>query len=477
MHRSTTPWPTIPFHSANPASAPVRAPIGSDATPRGAAPQAARPGGRQVARWVLAAGAAVLAGCGGDGSAGRDAAEVPVPVVARRVAEVDHTLPPLVLHGRVEAPRSSELAFEVGGVVLEVLVDEGGRVAAGALLARLDDARTRAAYDATAAGLEAERARLAELAAGPRAEEVARARAALAAAEARLALARDTAQRFAEALAADAVAAQAESEARRGAEVAAADVELARAALLELETGTRPERIAAQEAVVARVAAELARLERDLADARLVAPFDARIERRALERGQVVAAGQVAFALVDDGERRVRVGVPAASATRLAQGDAWPAAVDVRGRSYAVDTERAGLLATLEPAARTVDLLLPLSDGDGLFVGERADVRVPRGSVRGLALPATALRVGPRGVLRVLVAVPDGTGGVRAEARDVRASHWLADDVVVTGALAEGELVIVSGAEHVLPGLAVEVAPASSGAGDASGAETPAEVR
>jgi len=417
----------------------------------------------------------LIAGCGG-GAAPVGAAEVPVPVVAMRIAEREHTLPPLVLQGRVEAPRSSELAFEVGGVVLDVLVDEGGRVAAGALLARLDDTRTRAAVDATAAALQAERARLAELATGARAEEIARARAALAAAEARLALAQDTAQRFAQALAADAVAAQAESEARRGAEVAAADVELARAALLELETGTRPERIAAQEAAVARVEAELARLERDLADARLVAPFDARVERRALERGQVVAAGQVAFALVDDGERRVRVGVPAASAARLAPGDAWPVSVDVRGRVYAVDTERASLLATLAPAARTVDLLLPLAEADGLFVGERADVRVPRGSVRGLALPATALRGGPRGVLRVLVAVPDGAGGLRAEARDVRASHWLADDVVVEGALAAGDLVIVSGAEHVLPGLAVEIAPAAgdavgaAGAGDGSGA-------
>jgi multidrug efflux pump subunit AcrA (membrane-fusion protein) len=292
---------------------------------------------------------------------------------------------------------------------------------------------------------------------------VARARAALAAAEARLELARDTAQRFAEALAADAVAAQAESEARRGAEVAAADVELARAALLELETGTRPERIAAEEAAVARLAAELARLERDLVDARLVAPFDARIERRAVERGQVVVAGQVVFELFDDTERRVRVGVPASNAADLAARGAWPTSVDVRGVARAVDTRRAALLATLGSAARTVDLLLPLVDGAGLFVGESAEVRVPSGSARGLALPASALRGGPRGVQRCLVVATGPDGTLRAEARDVRATHWLGERVLVSGALGDGDRVIVSLADHLVPGLAIEVV-----AGDAT---------
>ncbi len=404
--------------------------------------------------WVLAA--ALLAACGG-GDHPPALAETPTPVRVERLAEQEHVLPPLLLIGRVEAPRSADVAFEVGGVVLEVLVDDGARVAAGALLARLDDTRTRAAFDAAEAALAAERALLAELVAGPRAEELARARAALAAAQARSELARETAQRFADALRADAVAAQAEGEARRGAEVAAADVELARAALLELETGTRPERLAAQSAAVARVAAERARLERDLADALLVAPFDARVERRTIERGQVVAPGALAFALVDDTERRVRVGVPASNAAEIAARGAWPTAVRVRGVEYAVDTGRAALLATLAPEARTVDLLLPLVDAAGTFVGERAEVDVASGIERGLALQATALRGGPRGVLRCLVAAQDANGVWRAQSRDVRASRWLDGRVLVSGALADGDLVIVSGAEHVLPGLAVEV--------------------
>jgi HlyD family secretion protein len=72
----------------------------------------------------------LLAGCGGAGSPEAVPAEE-VPVVAQEAGKV-------VAEAVIEPARWSELRFEVGGDLTEVLVAEGDVVAAGDLLARLE---------------------------------------------------------------------------------------------------------------------------------------------------------------------------------------------------------------------------------------------------------------------------------------------------------------------------------------------------
>lgn len=62
-----------------------------------------------------------------------DAIPVSLSPVVTRPADA-----PLVVHGRVGAAREHKPAFKTGGVVEAILVDEGDRVAAGQVLARLD---------------------------------------------------------------------------------------------------------------------------------------------------------------------------------------------------------------------------------------------------------------------------------------------------------------------------------------------------
>ncbi len=92
--------------------------------------------------------------------------------------------------GRIEARRSTDTGFELGGAVLRILVDEGDAVAEGQLMARLDTKR-----------LEAKRA---ELEAG------------LNEADARLSLLQSTRERTLEALELNAVSTQQWDEADRG---------------------------------------------------------------------------------------------------------------------------------------------------------------------------------------------------------------------------------------------------------------------
>ncbi|MEM7203934.1 MAG: biotin/lipoyl-binding protein, partial [Planctomycetota bacterium] len=124
--------------------------------------------------------------------------------------------------GRVEAARVSRIGSELGGAVLEMLVDEGDRVTPGQPLARFDTARLRARR----AELDAERLRqeaiLAELRAGPRREDIDAQKAQCARLDAAAALARATAARVRAARDHDAVSAQEWDAARLQAEQAEA---------------------------------------------------------------------------------------------------------------------------------------------------------------------------------------------------------------------------------------------------------------
>jgi multidrug efflux pump subunit AcrA (membrane-fusion protein) len=126
--------------------------------------------------WV----ALLLVGCGG----GEATETVPVDAVPVVPQDAEGKV---VAEAVIEPVQSSELRFEGGGTVVEVLVEEGDVVSEGDLLVRLD------ATDAELGVLEAEaalalaEAQLAQVQAGPRQQEITVARARLAAAEVALA--------------------------------------------------------------------------------------------------------------------------------------------------------------------------------------------------------------------------------------------------------------------------------------------------
>lgn len=100
---------------------------------------------------TAALGAAVwlVAACGG--SPGGDAApESAVPVVVQPVAVLDQP-ETTTANGIVEGTQTVDLAFQVGGRVARVAPEEGERVAAGAVLARLDTTEFQLGLDLAAA--------------------------------------------------------------------------------------------------------------------------------------------------------------------------------------------------------------------------------------------------------------------------------------------------------------------------------------
>ena len=102
--------------------------------------------------------------------------ETPAPQAAPPVtaAEAASAGPDVVSAEGVIVPiRHVELAFRAGGCVSEVLVAPGETVAAGEVLARLEDDDLQAAVAQAEAALEAAQAQLALVEARPRAEEIA----------------------------------------------------------------------------------------------------------------------------------------------------------------------------------------------------------------------------------------------------------------------------------------------------------------
>lgn len=184
--------------------------------------------------------------------------------------------------GTVEARVQSAIGFEVAGTLVDLMADQGDRVAKGQVLARLGDGEQRAVVAQTEAALTQARARL------ERARAVREQKASVD--QRRRALERK-----------GTVSIEAAEDARAAADIAAADVSVA----------------------VADVEASRALLDRErqrLAKFTLVAPYDGVVVKRDRELGAAVVAGVPIFTVVDPATVWVRSYVDEARAGRLTPG-------------------------------------------------------------------------------------------------------------------------------------------------------------
>jgi len=212
----------------------------------------------------------------------------------------------LLASGTVEATEAS-LGFQVPGRVERIVPAEGDRVNAGDELAWLDRTELEARRAQAAAQLAAARAGLAELKAGARTEELAQAREAARAATERYADAQRDFQRVERLLQGGAVSQEAYDKAKLALDVATSQRDQAAQQLSLVETGPRPERIAAQRAAVAQGEAAVRQVEAALANAVITAPFDGVVTIRDREPGETAGAGAPVLTLMNLNDRWVRI--------------------------------------------------------------------------------------------------------------------------------------------------------------------------
>lgn len=214
-----------------------------------------------------------------------------------------------VFHGNVDI-REVRLAFRVGGKIQEVLKEEGDEVAAGEILAWLDDEPFQNAVDQAAAQVEALTARLAELRSGARPEDIEQARKNLAAAEAAHENTRLVFERQQRLAASGAVARQDLDTARAAFRTARARRDGAKAALDLLLAGTRAEQIIQAEATLDAARAALSQARTQLSDTALAAPEGGVVLTRVVEPGSIVQAGSTALTVSLLSPVRVRAYAP-----------------------------------------------------------------------------------------------------------------------------------------------------------------------
>jgi multidrug resistance efflux pump len=240
----------------------------------------------------------------------------------------------LVAPGRVEPVHDAvKLAFEAQGRIAEILVDEGDAVHTGQVLARLDDRLAKARVAAAAAGLAQTRARYLLARRGPRAEDLAAARAeadAAAAASQHRGAEQARSDQLGKVGALATTVVDADDAAAR---VAAAQSTAATARYQSLARGTRAEQIEEAAAAIMLAQAELDAAKVALDQTVLVAPTEGVILRRTAEIGALVTlmAPAPVVSMADLRQLEIRAEIDEADVAALVPGQAAYATADAYG--------------------------------------------------------------------------------------------------------------------------------------------------
>jgi RND family efflux transporter MFP subunit len=353
------------------------------------------------ARWILAtalllAGGSVLAmRAGHPAEAEARRLAVSRPVLVATVAPA--TRPANAYTGVVAARTDSGLGFRVRGKIVERRVDPGDRVARGDTLLVLD-------VEDFELQLRAARNRLR-------------------AAESQLRQAQDDERRFRR-LAADGAAAQ-----------------------RTLELASTSLRVAQAEAAAAR--AEASQIENRRNYSTLHADGDGVITEVRVERGQVVAEGQIVVRLAHDGAREAVIDIPE---TELARAASRARASAFGNSEHVVDATLRELSAAADPVTRTFRARYVLAgDGASFPIGSTVTVRldgegagdvsrVPIGALYDPGDGAGVWRIDAHGTVRF---APVRVVELGQEHASVASGVAVGDSVVALGAhlLHEGDLV------------------------------------
>jgi multidrug resistance efflux pump len=260
----------------------------------------------------------------------------------------------IVAPARVEPVRDVALAFETGGRIVSIEVEEGQTVTAGQVIARLDDRVAKARVAAADAGVAAAQANYLLARRGPRREDLAAAKAELDAAKAAAAHRSAESERSDKLGAAGALADSIVAGDDAVARVAEANAAGANARYQALAHGSRAEQITVAAAQLDGALAELEAAKASLDQTVLRAPWDGLVVRRFAEIGALVTAisPQTIVKLADLGKLELRAELDEADIDTIAVGKtAYATATAFGDRTFPVRITR----ITRELGRKTVE--------------------------------------------------------------------------------------------------------------------------
>jgi len=329
-------------------------------------------------------------------------AQAPVTVVEPETGQASQTLS---LSGNLIARQSSRLSPQVAGLVAEVLVDAGDRVAAGDALLQLDS-RT--------AELEIDRA---------------------------------------EAVVAEAMAALKEAERLRDEGRRLVESRF----VPETEVQAREAGVLQAEAAVTRARSELAIARERRAQHAIEAPFDGVVSRRLVEAGEWVDTGTAVLELVAVEDLWLDVRVPQQYWTRINNDTVLAAHADP-APDRPLEARIHARVPVSDLAARTFLLRLLVHDESGnITPGMSARVQIELPGMESVTMvPRDAIIRYPDGTTTVWI-VRESGGQLIAHETEVELLSMIGDRAELAGELGAGQMVVTRGNEALSEGDAVRI--------------------
>ena len=224
-------------------------------------------------------------------------------------AEGNQSASELRIYGNIDI-RKADLAFNEQERIAQVLVEEGDRVTAGQVLARLQTNRLEAQIREIKAKIAAQQQVVKRLEAGTRPQEIEQARAEVAAARARVKNATKSYERIRETSKAGATSRQALDNIQAQLNVDQAQLKVKEKALNLAIEGPRKEDIAAARNSLKTLEASLSLLQIRLSDMTLTSPATGVIQNRILEPGEMASPSRPVVTLALTDPKWVRAYVP-----------------------------------------------------------------------------------------------------------------------------------------------------------------------
>ncbi|KXS41022.1 MAG: RND family efflux transporter MFP subunit [Candidatus Frackibacter sp. T328-2] len=356
------------------------------------------------------------------------------------------------LTGELKAYREVDLVPELSGVVSKASFEEGDKVRQNELLIKLDQAIQKSQVEKAEANLEVTKARLEELEAGSRIEEIKQAEASLEQAKAQLDNASKNFERFKNLYEQNVISKSKYDSAKSKYEVAKAGLKSARQRLQLVKKGPRQEKIAVARAQVKQAQAALNSAKTQLNKTTIESPVKGVIAQKQIESGEMASVGKPVAKIVQLSPIEFKGSI---STTELSQVKVGQKAV-VKVDSYPnkTFTGRVSILApTVNPSNRGLKVTVQLANEElllkpGMFAN--STILVDR-LTDVLVIPKAAVR-GEDGTKRVLV-VKDGI----VKSKEIEIGPSNNNQVVIYEGLELGEKVIVRGPANLQPGTEVKI--------------------
>lgn len=360
--------------------------------------------------------------------------------------------------GKADATRNATLAFQVPGLIVQLPVKEGQKVAKGDVIAQLRKDEFEARLKTLQGQLDQSRAGLRSLQQGARPEEQRRLEAQVRAAEARLVSARSDFERHERGLRSAVIARADYDRAEAAYRVAQEDLKSA-TQLLEKGTVGREEDIEAMEAQIRGLEGRVVEANIQLADSTLRAPYDGVIAQRFVEEKQNIQAKAPVVRFQDIDEIEVAVDVPEA----VMVGDIRTADIvelfaefsGAPGLRFPVHIREIGQVA--DPVTQTFRVRVAMKAVPDIRIlpGMTATVtaRYRRAGILGdrVRVPITAVMQQPSGEQVAWILGADGT----VSPRPVKLGAALGDRVEIAEGLRPGDRIVVAGVRFLRDGMKV----------------------